>query len=62
MVKQGFCKKSVCLKDFEEMWTFWEKSVQKGHFSENWAVKVKTGLSQKMSVPELLEVKIWSFE
>ena len=38
-----------------------EKSVRKGHFGENWAVKVKTGLIQKMSVPKLLEVKIWSF-
>ena len=67
-VKQGFCKKSVCLRDFEEIWTFWEengtfrkKSLRKGHFGENWAVKVKTGVVQKMSVPKLLEVKIWSF-
>ena len=68
VVKQGFCTKSVCFRDFEEIWTFWEengtfgkKSVQKGHFGENLAVKVKTGLIQKMSVPKLLEVKIWSF-
>ena len=38
-----------------------EKSVRKGHFGENWAVEVKTVLIQKMSVPKLLEVKIWSF-
>ena len=38
-----------------------KKSVQKEHFDENWAVKVKTGLIQKINVPKLLEVKIWSF-
>ena len=32
-----------------------------GKECENWAVKVKTGLIQRMSVPKLLEVKIWSF-
>ena len=25
-VKQGFCKKSVCLRDFEEIWKFWEEN------------------------------------
>ena len=25
-VKQGFCKKSVCLMDIEEIWTFWEEN------------------------------------
>ena len=36
-------------------------SAQKGHFGENWVVKVKTGLVQKTSVPKGLEVKIRSF-
>ena len=26
VVKQGFCKKSVCLRDFEEIWTFLEEN------------------------------------
>ena len=67
-VKQSFCKKSVCLRDFEEFGHFGKKmgllgkkSVRKGHFGENWAVKVKTGLIQKMSVPKLFKVKIWYF-
>ena len=54
--------------DFWENWAFGEKigllgktSVRNGHFAENSAVKVKTGLIWKMSVPKLLEVKIWSF-
>ena len=59
-VKQVFCKKSVCLRDFEEIWTFWEengtfgeKGVRKGHFGENWAVKVKAGLIQEINVPKI---------
>ena len=35
-------------------------SVRKGHFGENWAVKVKTGLTRKMSVPKGLKVGIRS--
>ena len=35
-------------------------SVRKGHFGENWAVKVKTGLTGKMSVPKELKVGIRS--
>ena len=39
-----------------------EMSAQKGHFCENWVVKLKTGLVWKTSVPKGLEVKIKSFE
>ena len=38
-----------------------EMNAQKGHFGENWVVKVKTGLIRKTSVPRGLEVKIRSF-
>ena len=36
-------------------------SAQKGHFGENWAVKVLTGLIWKTSVPKGLKVEIRSF-
>ena len=29
-VKQSFCKKSVCLREFEEIWTFGGKECVKG--------------------------------
>ena len=36
-------------------------SAQKGHFGENWVVKVETGLVRRTSVPKGLEVKIGAF-
>ena len=35
--------------------------MQNGHFSENWAVKVLTGLIPKASVPKGFEVEIRTF-
>ena len=35
--------------------------MRKGHFGENWAVKVKTGVMWKKSVPKGLNMEIRSF-
>ena len=55
----------MCLRDFEQIWAFWEKigllgklSVRKKHFGEIWAVKVKKELIQKMSVQKDLRLKL----
>ena len=55
----------MCLRDFEEIWAFWEengtfgkKSVRKGHFDEIWTVKVKTGLIQKEVCEKELKWKL----
>ena len=66
--KQGFCGNSVCCRDSEEILAFWgenrafgKMSAEKGHFGENWAVNVLTGLIRKTSVPKGLKVEIRSF-
>ena len=66
--KQGFCETQCAEGTLSKFGHFGEKigllgkmSAQKGHFGENWSVKVLTGLIQKTSVPKGLKVEIRSF-